>query len=490
MVLIVSLYPNRELLASASFGAFRANALLLMQSNNNTRKRCKDMEMYNTQLMYMLQPISRARFLKVSIRLLFAISCGTFVFSATAAVDEELIQQQFEEAMDDRESGKVFDAIQMFENILSTNPYLNRARLELAVAYHEASRYQDAIDQFQIVLDDPETPESVRLSILAYMAQLKADQAKPEGEHVVSYYAKAGLIYNTNVNVVPGVGTIIVNGKNFFLPSEEISSVGTDIVLSASHRYRRKKPLDVAGARTSFEWQSQASISSNLYTETSDFNLNIISADTGPAFISPGRWLGAIPLRVDQVYLGSSALATAFSMNPYLTFDLGNYRSILLESTLLSRSYADSINEPQDGTFAMVGLAYTTLFTSLNTGTEIGVRYRDRDAEDDQFGFDGFTLYASGYTTLNELSNIYAKANYRTFEYKAPDTIVDSTNTTLIREDDELTVSVGYNRDFKDGFLEKWTFNTELAYTDNTSNIDAYKYDRWLFSANFSRYIQ
>ena len=467
-----------------------AKAGVLAHSNNNIRKRCKDMEMYNTQLMKALQrKICTFNILAIT-RLVAGIACCGIAFSSMAADEVDLVQQQFEEAMDDRESGKVFDAIQMFENILSTNPYLNRARLELAVAYHEASRYQDAIEQFQIVLDDPETPESVRLAILAYLAQLKSDQAKPEGEHVVSYYAKAGLIYNTNVNVVPGVGTVIVNGKNFFLPSEEVSSVGTDIVLSASHRYRRKKPLDVAGARTSFEWQSQATLSSNLYTETSDFNLNIISADTGPAFISAGRWVGAIPLRVDQVYLGSSTLATAFSVNPYLTFDLGNYRSILVESTLLTRSYADSINEPQDGTFAMCGMAYTTLFTSLNTGAEIGFRYRDREAEDDQFGFDGITLYASGYTTLNELSNIYAKANYRTFDYKAPDTVIDSTNTTLIREDRELTVSAGYNRDFKDGFLEKWTFNTELAYTDNSSNIDAYEYDRWLFTVNLSRYIQ
>ena len=134
-------------------------------------------------------------------------------------------------------------------------------------------------------------------------------------------------------NVVPGTGNIIVNGREFFLESDEISSFGTDIVLSASHRYRRKKPFNVDGARTSFEWQSQASLSSNLYTETSDFNLNIISADTGPSFISAGRWLGAIPFRIDYVNLGQSSLATALSVNPYISFDLGNYRSIMIEST-------------------------------------------------------------------------------------------------------------------------------------------------------------
>ena len=421
--------------------------------------------------------------------LALALSCATANGSALAYATDP-VQQLFEEAMNDRESGKVYDAIKIFENILATNPYLNRARLELAVAYHEASFYEKAIEQFQIVLDDPETPESVRLAVLAYIDQLYSDELEPEGSHHFSKFAKAGLIYNSNINVVPGVGNIIVNGREFFLPSDEISSFGTDIVLSVSHRYRRKKPFNVDGAKTSFEWQSQASLSSNLYTETSDFNLNIISADTGPAFISAGRWLGAIPLRIDYVNLGQSSLATAFSANPYVSFDLGNYRSILIESTFLTRNYADTINEPQDGNLVMAGAAYTTLFQSLNTGIEAGFRLRNRSAEDDQFAFDGFTLYFSGYTSITELSSIYLKANYRKFDYKAPDTIIDDTNTTLVRNDDEITASIGYNLDIKDGFIGKWTVNTEIAYTENASNIDAYDYDRLLLSLNLSRYFQ
>ena len=424
--------------------------------------------------------------------LLFRTAVICFIVAGSVVAEEtDPIQLQFDEAMDDRESGKVYDAIKLFENILATNPYLNRARLELAVAYHEANLYEKAMEQFQVVLDDPETPESVRLAVLAYVGQVYSDELKPEGSHHFSQYVKAGVIYNSNINVVPGVGNIIVNGREFFLPSDEIASFGTDIVLSASHRYRRKKPFNVGGAKTSFEWQSQASLSSNLYTKTSDFDLNIISADTGPAFISPGRWLSAIPLRVDHVNLGHSTLATALSVNPYISFDLGNYRSILLESTLLTRSYADVENEPQDGDFVMVGAGYTTLLSSLNTGLEAGFRYRNRNAEDNQFGYDGFSFYFSGYTAITDFSNVYFKANYLMFDYKDPDTVIDSSNTTLIRNDDEIIVSLGYNQDIKDfAFLSNWAFNTEIAYTDNDSNIDAYDFDRLLVAVNLSRYFQ
>ena len=426
-----------------------------------------------------------------SISTAFIAAAACLILTGYAVAEEvDPVELQFEEAMDEREAGKIYDAINLFENILATHPYLNRARLELAVAYHEANLYQKAMEQFQIVLDDPDTPDSVRLAILAYISQVSADELKPDGSHHFSQYVRAGLIYNSNINVVPGVGTIIVNGREFFLRSEEISSIGSDIILSASHRYRRKKPFNIDGARTSFEWQSQASLSSNLYTETSNFDLNIVSADTGPAFISPGRWLGAIPFRIDYVNLGHSSLATALSFNPYISFDLGEYRSILIESTLLKRDYADAENDPQNGNLAMVGAAYTTLLQSLNTGVELGIRLRNRSAEDDQFAYDGLTLYFSGYTAVTAQSSIYLKANYRNFDYKAPDTVIDDANTTLIRNDDEITASIGYNRDIKNGHLGGWSVNTEIAYTENTSNIDAYDYDRLLLSLNLSRYFQ
>ena len=469
----------------------RALALILTVKSNNAIMLCvlENMDRYNTQLQIWMQLEKMQK--RITNALLPIVVAACTIASGTASAETpDLIQQQFEEAMDDRESGKIYDAIKIFENILATNPYLNRARLELAVAYHEASMYEKATEQFQIVLDDPETPESVRLAILAYIGQLYSDELKPEASHHYSQYAKAGLIYNSNINVVPGTGNIIVNGREFFLPSDEISSFGSDIVLSASHRYRRKRPFNIGGAKTTFEWQSQASLSSNLYTETSDFNLNILSADTGPAFISPGRWLGAIPFRFDYVNLGHSSLANALSMNPYISFDLGDYRSVLVESTLLTRDYADAINEPQDGNLLMAGAAYTTLLQTLNTGLEAGFRLRNRSAKDDQFAYDGLTLYFSGYTTITDKSTAYLKANYRRFDYKAPDTIIDDTNTTLIREDDEVTASIGYNYDIKDGFLGEWALNTEIAYTENDSNIDAYDYDRLLLTLNVSRYFQ
>ena len=128
------------------------------------------------------------------------------------SLDEEMTDMHadtiFDSAMKERDSGKIYDAIEKFEYILSRRPSLNRARLELAVSYHRASQYDDAMREFQTVLDDPETPEKVRLAILAYLGQISSDELKPESEHSFSYYTKVGALYNSNINFAPLRGSV------------------------------------------------------------------------------------------------------------------------------------------------------------------------------------------------------------------------------------------------------------------------------------------
>ncbi len=110
---------------------------------------------------------------------------------SNAELSDENAELIFDLAMQQRDSGKVYDAIEQFEYILNSRPSLNRARLELAVSYHRAKQYNEALNEFQTVLDNPETPEKVRLAILAYLAQITSDQQQPKTEHTVSYYTKA-----------------------------------------------------------------------------------------------------------------------------------------------------------------------------------------------------------------------------------------------------------------------------------------------------------
>lgn len=400
---------------------------------------------------------------------------------ADTTLSMEEAQTLFEQAIDERDTGKIYNSIDKFEYILSRRPSLNRARLELAVSYERASRYEDAKREFQKVLDDPKTPEKVRLAILAYLGQIASDEQKPEGVHSFSYYTKVGALYSTNINLAPLRGSI-----DYQIPSgEDQSSPGLDTFLSASHRYKSNRPFNIAGAATNFEWQSQVSWTGNNYTRNRDFSLNIISASTGPAFISVGRWQGSVSIQVDQTYFGTSTLGTFISVNPLLTFDLGNYRGITLEASYTDNDFSRDEDQPRDGNTALVGVAYSALLNGVDNGIETGLRFYDHTAEDDQYGFSSTEIYFGGFMTTAPNSSLYLNLSFEDYSFDAPDTVSGTT-----REEIEGRYVLGYNYDIQEGSLQGWTVNTDVSFTKNNSNVDAFSYEKALFSINLARYFK
>ena len=396
------------------------------------------------------------------------------------ALSDEDAQLIFDLAMAERDSGKVYNAIERFEYILSRRPSLNRARLELAVSYHRANRYKDALREFQAVLDTPETPEKVRLAILAYLGQLTSDELKPETENSFSYYTKFGLLYNSNINFAPLRGSL-----DFNIPDgEDTESPGFDTFLSASHRYKDNQPFNIDGSATHFEWQSQISWTGNNYTRQNDFNLNIISASTGPAFISTGRWRGAINLQVDQTFFGPSALGTFISLNPLLAFDLGNYRGVTIETSVSSNNFSRNEDQGRDGHSILAGAAYSTLLGGTDNGLEAGFRISKLYADDNQFAYDSGEIYFGGFLGYGDNNSFYLKLNFKQFNFDDADTV-----SGKVRDELESRYVLGYNYDFSKGLLAKWTLNAHVSFTKNNSNVDAFSYERTLFSINIARYF-
>ena len=329
----------------------------LASSSSKMDKRCIILviDRYNTELVIVLHPNFAAMDTVIkrsclSLLITSGLLLGTPAWSQTEKetgelpaskplpsvdqLDDEQAQAIVDAAMAERDSGEVFSAIEKFEYILNRRPSLNRARLELAVSYHRASQYDKALREFQAVLDNPDTPEKVRLAILAYLGQLTSDELKPKTEHSFSYYTKVGALYNSNINYAPldGYDRLIGNKEIIIPDNQDQDSTGLETFLSASHRYRDNTPLDFGGVATLFEWQSQVSWTGNNYARTSDFNINTLSASTGPALFATGRWRGALNFQIDQTWFGTSTLGTFLSVNPLLTFELGNYRGLTLEA--------------------------------------------------------------------------------------------------------------------------------------------------------------
>ena len=399
----------------------------------------------------------------------------------TSTTDTDIAQSLFEEAINRRDAGDVFKAIQLLETITENRPDLERARLELAVAYHQASRYQDAIDELKAVLDNPDTPDNVRLSIIAYLGQIQNDKKQPEAEHKFSYYLKAGVLNNSNLNASQAVATGLNTSS-----SSEISSIGSNVTANVTHRYVKRDVYNIAETPAALEWLSQATLSSQLYTEESRFNQSILSLSTGPAFLSPGKWRGNAFIQADVIQLGSEHLATFVSLYPSVTIELGGFRSLLLEARFTTREYQNALNAAYDSNVTMLGAGYTTFLTEYSAGLEGGLRLSTENAQFDGFSHDLIELYLAGFRSFDESTDMYARLNMLQFDYDAVDT---TPGVGVVRDETELQFVIGVNFDFPDGPLKDWLLNVELSTIDSDSNADTLDYKRTLVGVNVSRYF-
>ena len=89
--------------------------------------------------------------------------------------------------------------------------------------------------------------------------------------------------------------------------------------------------------------------------------------------------------------------------------------------------------------------------------------------------------------TFAKTSNVYLNLNFEQYEYDAADQL--ASNPPTVRDEIESRYVLGYNYDFREGYLQGWTLNTHISYTRNNSNIDYYNYDRKIFAINLARYF-
>ena len=178
---------------------------------------------------------------------------------AADSIDPESL---FSEAMQYREDGEVFRAIELFETILNHQPDLNRARLELAVAYHQTRRFEEARQQLTKVLNNPATPANVKLAITAYLAQLTGDMKLSKQRTSSSIYLSAGAFSDSNINLGPDN---IRNFSNLDPSAAKENGSGAQLMLSYAHRSRASQPLQIGQKMVDVEWLTQATAFSKAY---------------------------------------------------------------------------------------------------------------------------------------------------------------------------------------------------------------------------------
>ncbi len=400
--------------------------------------------------------------------------------NAEEALDPETL---FKDAMESRKNGDLFKSIELFETILDSQPNLSRARLELAVSYHMTRRYNDAKALLMSVYNDKDTPDEVKLSITAYLAQLKSDTRTFAERSSSSMYLSVGGFSDSNINLGPGKDFTGVTPE-----SQEKSGSGSQFMFAYAHRARASQAIHINNTIVDFEWLTQATAYSKAHVSgNSDFNLSILTLNTGPALIAEKAWRAALNFKLDKILFGNDDYARYTSINPIFTYNFTDDFEITFENNTTAREYDRDDAAGLTGTMTLWGVGVAKFYPEHSIGIQAGVRYHDNGARDASLHFTGAEYYAGGQMTAWENANVYLTVSSRDYGYKAPD---DAFSTSVARDDNETLMVLGVSHDFRQqSFLKSWTLNAQYTFTDNSSNVDAFKFNRNFFEINLRRYF-
>ncbi|MDQ1362964.1 MAG: hypothetical protein QG652_824 [Pseudomonadota bacterium] len=414
-------------------------------------------------------------------RILASVMLAALSLSDVRAEEAVDPQQLFEQAMQLREAGEIFNSIEVFELILSKQPGLQRARLELAVAYHQARRFYDAREQLMKVFNDPDTPENVKLTITAYLAQLGSDEKAMGIRTSSSVFVSAGLFTDSNVNLGPTVETVAAS-------SREISGSGAVAMASFSHVSRATGPFIINQKPVDMSWHSQATVYGKVHAgEEADFNLHVLGLATGPELVSDKDWRGALNIKLDKVYFGGNPYSFNIGLNPSFSLIFGD-TEILLENLTTLREYDSAANEGLDGVSKMYGMGVTQFFNNQTMAAEGGVRYHNNGAGTQALHSTGVEVYVGGQMPVWANARAYVQLSSRGYDYAAADA-ANTLHPTTARDETETRTTLGISHDFRTGTLKSWSLNGQVAVTQNDSNLAEFDYDRNVIEINLRRYF-
>ncbi len=404
---------------------------------------------------------------------------------AEVASDPE-IEAHFSEGLDHLQDENLKSAIRAFSKILDINPGLHRAKLELALAYYRSLRYEDAVNLAKEVLDNPATPPEVRVTILAFLAQVKRDSEAYGQKHDFSPFISAGVMHDSNVNVGPAddlirVGDVqldLVPGSTARSDSAYIVNAGVD------HLFQSGKRIEVGERTGMLVWQSGASVYSRKYNKYGDYDLAVASINTGPAVLMLRHWRASLQFRSDYLTLGGHALGWFNSLNPSVTWQFDN-GELNWDANYTRRSYNLNVDDGREGDFIDTGLTVGRYFNNRAVVATAGARASKFFADDDQFGYLGGQVNAGVSTDTWHNGSAYARGRVSVFQYDGRVSLFDKA-----RDDIEYRTTAGLVHEYKDegDLLKDWVVNLFWERTFNDSNIGPlYSYTRNQWMLNMSR---
>lgn len=395
-----------------------------------------------------------------------------------AALDapEAPLTAQFEQALRMRDDGDLVAARRGFEAILAERPDLHRARLELALTCLESGDYDHARSHAQAVLDDLTIPPQVRLTVLAFLAKVKAEQERPSPRTTRAALRSfsIGFMHDDNVNAGPGNVVVQIPNTNVTASGGARPLQDNALVVNLNLPFRRSLELTGFGGApggASWYWAGEANLYARSYFDDSPYNLDVLSLMTGPA-VEAGAWQGSLNGRVDLVRQGSGQLALFASLQPSFTLRLVN-TSLTLEGRLQHRNYSYRVNDGYDSFYKSIAVLLEQPLLGGNVTIGGGLGWFAEDARSGHLSNQGERMELRADWRAWRDGRVYLRASRENFDYEGIEPVVE-----VRRYDREDRLSVGIDHTFRDGSIKDWTVSGIYEHTRHRSNVSTYDYWR------------
>jgi len=397
--------------------------------------------------------------------LLAEVNAAPLFSSATENEDPQLL---FTQAMQLRKEGKLSVAVEIFQVILSKHPQLQRARLELAVAYYQQLNYQRAKELAMIVLNDPKTPNSVITKIKRFVSQITAAAPK----HLFSPSLSLGVMSDSNVtagpdsSVLDGFPTLIVTAKQSDQAS--LSQFGF------SYRYVPGKARRSRKNASSFLWLSKVNYFSADYQKNNNQDLGILSFRTGPAFLKLRRWRSGVNLQLDKINLAGKSYAEYAALNTsFIKIYSKQKVEVGIDFFMQRRNYKKESDAGRKGDYYALGVNYGKLTKNEKLSFQIGVRPFTENLDAARFSNRGIEWFAGVGYKLSKQNTMILRLSRKTIKYDGLIAGMDARRDEILDR-----IVLGIEHKVNVGVLKGWTVKIYSTYTKNESNLDLFDYDR------------
>lgn len=395
------------------------------------------------------------------------------------------VDDQYRLGLYQRETGQPYASIETLESLLAANPALNRARLELAVAYHRTLDYARARTEAERVLNDPSTPETVRLSIISFLKQIELEERASFGKpHRFEANVSLGLLYDSNVNAGPD-STLLgsFNGGDLVLDPAftNQSDWGSIAQAELRHTWQRPGPIRVVDQPSRLLWTSSLGVYHKGYKQFNEYDLGVVTLATGPGLIVGNSWRGNLNFQLDDLYFGGKHLGLYTSISPSGTWKVGRSGELTLDAQWVKRDYHRPGDSAREGQYRSVGASYGRLMGNQTWSLQGGVRLFEESAREDRFSYTGEEWFVGARTQLAGF-DLFARAAWRNARHIGVEPVFG-----ISRRENERRVELGAAYTFESGLMEKWQLAATLTNVHNKANVTLYGYDRDTVTINLNR---